>query len=227
MHPKYVFRFFSYIDRNAPGGCWEWTGACDSQKRGVYRAPGPDGTPVCNKAYRFCWYIVTGEWPKQSLLHSCDNPLCCNPEHLREGSDQDNSDDKVSRGRTCHGAKHHRARLTDSSVKLIRGMLSAGWTQDAVAAHFGTTRGPIKAIALGITWRHVIGATAPDGPVPARKKGGLAGELSFRSKLSDEKVRAIRTARGTVSARELAATHGVRELAIYDIWSGKTWKHVT
>ena len=36
---------------------------------------------------------------KPYVIHSCDNPACVEPTHLRAGSPQDNMDDKVNRGR--------------------------------------------------------------------------------------------------------------------------------
>jgi hypothetical protein len=37
------------------------------------------------------------------VLHSCDNPPCINPAHLREGSQAENIADAVARGRTRGG----------------------------------------------------------------------------------------------------------------------------
>lgn len=42
------------------------------------------------------------------LLHSCDNPACCNPRHLSSGTNKDNSDDKVSKGRQAKGKSNGR-----------------------------------------------------------------------------------------------------------------------
>lgn len=51
------------------------------------------------------------------ILHSCDNPRCCNPEHLRIGTHQDNMNDKVSRGRSGLGAPRKGKRLNVVSIQ--------------------------------------------------------------------------------------------------------------
>ena len=41
-------------------------------------------------------------------MHSCDNPICCNPKHLSKGTHKDNSDDKVRKNRHAFGEKNGR-----------------------------------------------------------------------------------------------------------------------
>ena len=54
------------------------------------------------------------------VLHSCDNRLCYNPEHLRLGTAKDNMDDKVSRGRQTKGTATAFGVLTDKDRLYIR-----------------------------------------------------------------------------------------------------------
>lgn len=56
-------------------------------------------------AHRLAYSLVNGGIPpKAHVLHSCDVPACCNPNHLRTGTQKDNMGDKSARGR------HHNQR---------------------------------------------------------------------------------------------------------------------
>jgi hypothetical protein len=57
-------------------------------------------------AYEVCNKInLTSE---QLILHSCDIPNCVNPKHLRIGTHQDNSNDRVIRNRQAKGKTNGR-----------------------------------------------------------------------------------------------------------------------
>lgn len=76
-------------------GCWLWTGEIGSSGYGRFYAYGRK-----YRAHRFSYEAYKGEIPKGMLiLHSCDNPRCVNPDHLRVGTDADNTRDKMERGR--------------------------------------------------------------------------------------------------------------------------------
>lgn len=91
-------RFWSKVDRSGDG-CWEWTAKSrTSFGYGVMRVGGTPGR--LEGAHRLAWQYTNGPIPDGlCVLHSCDNPPCCNPAHLRIGTKADNTRDKVERGR--------------------------------------------------------------------------------------------------------------------------------
>lgn len=83
----------------AESGCWEWTGTRNRQGYGVVGIAvnkRPAGIP----APRLQWMHCHGEIPEgQVIMHTCDNPGCINPDHLRLGTYSDNVNDCVAKGR--------------------------------------------------------------------------------------------------------------------------------
>lgn len=77
-------------------GCWEWQGHRLPKGYGHFR-----GLTAKNvKAHRFAYELLVGPIPDGlRVLHRCDNPPCVNPVHLFLGTDKDNSDDKIAKGR--------------------------------------------------------------------------------------------------------------------------------
>lgn len=76
-------------------GCWEWTGSVSSTGYGTFRYAG-----VGYSAHRFAHEMFIGPIPAGLVvMHSCDNPKCVNPDHLRAGTYSDNSTDMVRKGR--------------------------------------------------------------------------------------------------------------------------------
>lgn len=87
-------RFWAKVDRR-DGGCWAWTGySLPYDGRGKF---GLKGYAVF--APRVAWAIANGREPNGLVLHSCDNPNCVNPAHLRVGTFQENIRDRDERGR--------------------------------------------------------------------------------------------------------------------------------
>jgi len=91
-------------------------------------------------AHRAAWFLEHGVWPELDLLHQCDTPACVRPDHLLEGTNDDNVQDKMSKGRwrggSLSGEKHPRAKLKDKAVRRIRELHEEGLTQAILAKRF-------------------------------------------------------------------------------------------
>lgn len=101
FHPtdlsKFEKRFWSKVDILCVYECWNWT-AGTSNGRGMFAMP--DGKSPA-RAYRVALALSLGKAVNDigMVCHECDNPLCCNPNHLTEGDHAYNSRGMMDRGR--------------------------------------------------------------------------------------------------------------------------------
>lgn len=76
--------------------CWSWSGRVSGPGYGVVHITGTKRIG----AHRLSWQIHRGEIPPGMFVcHRCDNPPCCNPDHLFLGTQTDNMRDASSKGR--------------------------------------------------------------------------------------------------------------------------------
>lgn len=80
-------------------GCWIWSGAPSSRMGYGQISIGPRRDRLIISAHRMSYMIHRGDPGPLHTLHSCDNPLCFNPEHLFLGTAGDNIRDCVAKGR--------------------------------------------------------------------------------------------------------------------------------
>lgn len=92
-----------------PNGCLEWTGRTCRDGYGLLAI---NHKPV--RAHRLAWELANGPIPTgMFVLHHCDNPPCCDAidteHHLFLGTQQQNVDDMIAKGRMFNGqaAKTH------------------------------------------------------------------------------------------------------------------------
>ncbi|CAB5223992.1 hypothetical protein UFOVP389_27 [uncultured Caudovirales phage] len=86
-------RFFSKV--LITDDCWLWQGGLDNDGYGLFQLDGKQW-----RAHRYSQHIHNGlDNALPVVMHTCDNPRCVNPNHLQNGTVQDNSLDKISKGR--------------------------------------------------------------------------------------------------------------------------------
>lgn len=155
-------RFWPRVDKT--GGteaCWPWTGGRGG-KYGSFALT--HHTSV--GAHCMAWALANGPIPNgMMVLHSCDNPPCCNPAHLFIGTHSDNMKDAAAKGRLAlqqrgriqraTGTRHHNSRLTEDNVREIRRRAADGETQREIARRFSITQPAVGYIVRREQWRHV------------------------------------------------------------------------
>ena len=158
LTPSEVDRFWSKVQKRSPDDCWLWATHTNNQGYGRFT------TWRKNRrrrflAHRIAYQLVTGEpIDGKVLLHRCDTPRCCNPNHLKPGTQADNIADARAKGRMVpppihRGEASSRARLTAAQVAEIRRRYAAGGVlQRELAAEYGVTQTAISAVVRGQTW---------------------------------------------------------------------------
>ena len=142
--------------------CWEVTS--HSTVRG-YPVMRDNWECRLNYMSRIFYKECFGEIPEGIIVrHKCDNPLCINPEHLELGTHQDNTNDKISRGRlkygNCYGEDCNFSKLTKEQVleirkRHIKGARSGKNCTSSLAKEFNTSTTNIKDIVNKKIWTHI------------------------------------------------------------------------
>lgn len=139
-------------DRSVPGGdgCWIWQGNKNPKGYGYMSDNGRLRT-----AHRVSYEKFCGPFPPHlQVLHRCDTPSCVNPDHLFLGSNIDNVQDRVAKGRSVGlaGERNPKAKLTAEDVVAIRRDPRATKT---IAAAYGVSISMVGHIKRREFWRHV------------------------------------------------------------------------
>lgn len=149
-------RLWRQVDVRGPDECWPWTGKARANF-GYGMIGLGDRKRKIDRTHRVAFELTYGPIPKGLyVLHSCDNPPCCNPEHLSLGDHNDNFADVATRDRARRGEGHYHAKLTDFDIRYIRTMYAAGVaTQAELASEHGITQGHACDIIKRRRWKHI------------------------------------------------------------------------
>jgi len=130
--------------------CWNWKGPVNKSSRGTYGNLGI-GKGLRYLAHRISYMIHKGDIPDDMLvLHTCDNTLCVNPEHLYLGSDKKNTDDRFIRNRNF-------GKLVKEDAAEIKRLLDGGeHTQAEIASMFNISQSHVSHISTGREWSQYI-----------------------------------------------------------------------
>ena len=90
-----VKRFWTKVDKNGPNGCWTWTDKGDKKGYGRLTIVLSVSKYTVVKAHRLSYMIQHKMNIPSHLLccHTCDNPICVNPDHMFIGTNKHNVED--------------------------------------------------------------------------------------------------------------------------------------
>jgi len=156
--PSIEERFWSKVDIREPDECWPWTAAPRNKRsQRNYGAFWLNGRH--HPANKIAWELKNGLMPQGMFAcHRCDNPSCCNPSHIFPGTTQENTADKVRKGRQVKGELVHTAKLSKQDVIDIRNMLPPNTRAPRglpgkIAEKYGITKQYVSEIWGRKSWR--------------------------------------------------------------------------
>ena len=124
-------------------GCWEWKGTRNQYGYGIFLMPGEKVV----RAHRYSYEFYVGEIPADMvIMHTCDNPPCVNPAHLRIGTKAENNADTAKKRRHNYGLDHWNGRLSDADVAAIR---ASNEPKPVLAKRYGVNYSHIWRIKTG------------------------------------------------------------------------------
>lgn len=134
-------RFWDKVDVRGKDDCWPWKAGVSKSGYGAFW--------YCGKTIGAHCFAYGN--PAIVVRHTCHVPLCCNPAHLRAGTQQDNVADRVTAGRSARGRMPANTILDKAKADAIRTALGTT-TQRRIAAAFGVSEQTVCDIKHGRRW---------------------------------------------------------------------------
>jgi len=152
-----IARFWSKVDIRSEDECWPWKASHNIKGYGWFR--------INNQmlgSHRVAFAISKEDAGPDIVMHTCDNPPCCNPKYLTKGSDQSNAWDRAVKHRgkkdfiSITSTKNYQASLTADQVRLIRLQHTQGLTQEQIARLNWVNRSVVKRILNRESYKDIL-----------------------------------------------------------------------
>jgi hypothetical protein len=141
MTEQQAERFWGKVDKRGPDECWNWLGCVERNNK---NHPGYGRVGFKGNQFVATHVALTLDGRprpgKLLALHSCNNPRCVNPAHLRWGSHYDNTLDAVANGTKPIA-------LTQDQAEAIR---NDERPQCQIAAEYGCSQVTVSMIKRGV-----------------------------------------------------------------------------
>lgn len=162
-------------------------------------------------AHRVSWELHKGPIPgRLCVLHKCDNPKCCNPNHLFLGTRADNVADMHAKGRARQGdltghkfGPSPRRKIASADIPTIYTMYTAGETQRAIGKLFGVTDVTISNILRGRVYEET-----------SLQVNGLGRGVRQAAAVEEKKKQAAVLRQDGLTQKEIGALLGVSQTTI-------------
>jgi hypothetical protein len=123
--------------------CWDWNGSV-KKGRPTIRCFRSSGKYDYEYGYRIAYRAMVGPIPEGlEICHNCNNPICCNPRHLRADTKKSNARDRTIAGTTAL------QKIKVDDLPVIRARLIAGDARNSIALDYGVSRSTIQKIFSG------------------------------------------------------------------------------
>lgn len=150
--------FWNNVVIKSKNECWIWR-KCRTDYG--YGKCGIGGANLL--AHRIAWKLTYGDPGKLFVCHKCDNPPCCNPNHLFLGTPKDNTNDCMKKGRFTlnirRGENKRGVKLTNEAVKDVwENYQKYKMPVRFFREKYKVSKSTIESILIGRNWKHITGA---------------------------------------------------------------------
>lgn len=142
-----ALRFWDKVDVQGHTDCWEWQAYTDRDGYGRFSLSGKK-----KRAHRVAVRLDGRDPSGKVVRHTCDNPSCVNPRHLKTGTQRENIRDRDQRHRQPRGTRNGQAKLTREDVLEIR---KSTRPSRVLAAIYDVAPSTIRTIKTGGSWDHI------------------------------------------------------------------------